>query len=694
MNRLFDFAAGRRSKWLVVVVWILILGAAGAKAGGFEDAQKNDSESRLPGSAESLRALQLEKTLPGGEQTPGILVFQRDSGLTEADRTAVEAAAQSLKDDPLPDQVGEPQVFFTPDKRTATLTVAYEATGRNDALGDAADRLNALAEDAPPGLEVFLTGGIGYGSDAASAFESLDSKLLIGTALVVITLLLLIYRSPFLWIIPLLAVLFAETLTRAAGTVIAESGTVVSGQSAGIMTVLVFGVGTDYALLLMSRYREELQRHEDRHDAMVQALHASAPTIVASAATVAAALLTLLLADNNGTQSLGPIGAVGVISAMFAMLTLLPALLLIAGRRAFWPFIPRFESSESHAAHGFWGRLGARVRAHPRRTWAATLLLMAVLALGWTSYSEDLTQNRSYTGEVDSVRGEELLKSSLPPGATGPTLVLVQGDRAAVAQARKILVGDDQVAAVSERVITTGDLTKLQVTLKSDPYGEAARAAIPRLRAELDGVNGTVLVGGPTAVNFDQRETSRRDNKVVIPIALLLVFLILIALLRAVALPAVLMATVIASFFATLGASAFVFDHVFGYPGSDPSMPLYVFIFLVALGVDYNIFLMARTREEALRHGSDDGMMRALVATGGVITSAGIVLAGTFSILMTLPLIFMVEIGFAVAFGVLFDALIVRSVLVPALFWDIGPRIWWPSKLADAESRSKLKPQG
>lgn len=693
MNRAFDFVAGRRGKWIVVLVWILLLGFAGAKAGGFEDAQVNDSESRLPESAESLAALQLEKKLPGGEQTPGIVVFQRADGLTKSDKAAIEEAAESLRSKPLVDQVGQPQIFFTPDGKTATLNVAYEAKGRDDALGEAAYRLRALADAAPDGVEAYLTGGIGYGDDAASAFESLDTKLLLGTALVVIVLLLLIYRSPFLWMIPLVAVLFAESLTRAAGTVLAENGMAINGQAAGIMTVLVFGVGTDYALLLTSRYREELRRWPDKHDAMRSALHASVPTIVASGTTVAAALFVLLLADNNGTQALGPIAAFGVIFAMIAMLTLLPALLLVFGRRAFWPFVPKHEHADYFPEHGFWTRLGRRVQAHPRRTWLLAFSLMAILALGLTSYSENLTQNRSYTNEVDSVRGEELLKRSLPPGYTAPTTVIIRGDEAAVQQAREVLESDREVAQVLPGAISAGDLTKISVTFRSDPYASEARSAIPRLRAELSSnVDGETLVGGPTAVNHDQRESSRRDSRIVIPVALVLVLLILITLLRALVLPVVLLATVVASFFAALGASAFAFEYFFDYPGSDPSMPLYVFIFLVALGVDYNIFLMARAREETIRHGTAEGMLRALAATGGVITSAGIVLAGTFSILMTLPLIFMVEIGFAVAFGVLFDALVVRSVLVPALVFDIGPKIWWPSKLA-AENRQEANSQ-
>lgn len=682
MKTVFDFVTGRKTKYLVVLFWVALLMVAGSKAGNFEKVQINTSESYLPGSAESLKVIEAEQQLPGGEQLPGLLVFQRDSGLTEEDREAVEAAAQSLNDEPLEAQIGKAVASFAEDGKTATLVVAYEATGEDERLNNAVERLDKLAEEVPEGLTAYLTGGIGYASDANEAFESLNGTLLIGTALVVIILLLIIYRSPILWLIPLTAVIFAEVMTRAAGTIIAESGQVVNGQSAGIMTVMVFGVGTDYALLLIARYREELRRNADTHEAMKAALHASVPAIVASAATVASALFVLLLADNNGTQSLGPIAAIGVLFAMLSMLTLLPALMLIVGRRAFWPLVPRFQSEDETDASGFWASLGQRVRAHPRRIWLATIVVLAVLCLGWTEYSEGLTQNNSYTSKVDSVRGEELLKKSLPPGATGPTVVIVKGDDGAVEEAKAVLRADPQVAFVADEVLTSDGTSRIQATLKSDPYSPDSRAAIPRLRAEMGQVqNAEVLVGGPSAVDYDQRKTAKRDNRLIIPVALVLVFLILVLLLRAVTLPLVLMATVVASFFASLGASIWVFANVFGFPGVDPGLPLYVFIFLVALGVDYNIFLMARAREETLEVGTDKGMMRALVATGGVITSAGVVLAGTFAILATLPLVFLVEIGFAVAFGVFLDALLVRSVLVPALVWDIGSRVWWPSSL-------------
>lgn len=679
----FDFVTGRKTKFIVLLAWLLVVGALGAKAGQFEKVQTNTSESYLPGSAESLKALELERELPGGERLPGLVVFQRTGGLTAADRREIQKLNAEMKTRPLTDQAGPATVIFAEDGETATIAVAYTAKGEDEVLENNAERLRDLAERAPPGVQAYLTGGIGYGADAQEAFGSLNSTLLFGTAAIVILLLLLIYRSPVLWLLPIIAVGFAEMVSRAIGTIIAEGGTVVNGQAGGIMTVMVFGVGTDYALLLVSRYREELHRHEDTHEAMRYALHQSVPAITASAATVAASLFVLVLADNNGSQSLGPIAAIGVLVAMLSMLTALPALMLIAGRGAFYPFIPRFHDAEHFAATGFWSRLGESVRRRPRRVSALMILVMGVLALGWTSYSEGLGGNDIYTKEVDSVKGEALLSKSLPPGATAPTTLMVTGDLDDVAKVSKLVAADPGVAAVSDQIVSGEDLHRVQVTLKYDPYSDKAREVVPRLRdtvAQLEGL--PVLVGGQTAIDFDSRKTSKRDNQLIIPVALVLVLLILIALLRAVLLPVVLMMTVIASYFATLGASLWVFENIFGFPGVDPSLPLYVFIFLVALGVDYNIFLMARAREETVKLGSNEGMMRALVATGGVITSAGLVLAGTFGILATLPLVFFAEIGFAVSFGVLFDALLVRSVLVPALVWLIGPRVWWPSVLA------------
>lgn len=682
--KFFDFVTGRKTKFAVLAVWLLVVVLAAGKAGQFEDAQNNESESYLPGSAESLKVVELEKTLPGGEQVPGLVVYRRAGGLTKGDKAAVAADAAALKKDGIVGQLGEPALIFAKDGETAVMTIAMRATGESEKLEKAAGRLRELADSSPPGLEAKLTGGIGYSDDAIRVFNSLGGTVLIGTLLVVIVLLLLIYRSPFLWLMPIIAVGLAESVSRAFGTLIAEAGMIVNSQSATVMTVIVFGVGTDYALLLIARYREELRRHEDTHAAMRFALHRSVPAILASGATVAAALIVLLLAENNSTQSMGPIAAIGVVTAMFSMLTALPALLLVVGRNAFWPFVPHFRSSDHFAAGGFWHRLGQRIVANPRVIWLGMLAVMAVMASGWTAYSDELTQTSAYRDKVDSVEGEKLLAKSLPKGVTAPTVVVVRGNRDTAERVADVVRKDPLVANVSNKFLEdkTKRLVRVEATLKADAYSDAARAAIPRIRHSLSrAAPGAAVIGGPTAIDYDSRKAVARDNKVIIPVALVLVMLILITLLRAIALPLLLMASVVVSFFASLGTCYWLFDVVFSFPGADPGLPLFVFIFLVALGVDYNIFLMARVREESIRAGTREGVMRGLVATGGVITSAGLVLAGTFSIMASLPLVFISEVGIAVAFGVLFDALLVRSVLVPALVWDIGSRVWWPSAL-------------
>jgi RND superfamily putative drug exporter len=394
------------------------------------------------------------------------------------------------------------------------------------------------------------------------------------------------------------------------------------------------------------------------------------------------ALLCLSIAKVNGTAGLGPIGALGIACAMLAMLTLLPALLVIFGRWPFWPRIPHFGDQGVDETHGAWRRLGERVQARPRRVWVATTALLLVFTLGLLNLSDGLTQSSSFRGEVESVEGQELLAKSFPSGANAPTDIIVP-DPSRAGQVAQAVARVDGVAGV--RPVQEGPPgALLNALLDQDPYSTEAYALIPDIREAAKAAGGDgVLVGGATAVETDLREAASSDTRTIIPITLVVVLLVLIVLLRSVVAPLLLIATVILSFFAALGASAVVFDVVFGFPGSDPSLPLFAFVFLVALGIDYNIFLMTRVREETLKHGTRQGMLRGLAVTGGVITAAGIVLAGTFSVLAVLPLVFLTEIGFVIAFGVLLDTFLVRSVLVPALVFDIGDPIWKPSRLAE-----------
>src|SRR5215217_7965028 len=689
MSRLFLIPSGHRGKWLVFAITLLVfLGVGGPFSGKFEGAQKNETSSFLPGDTESVRALKAVEQYPGGEVAPAVVIYKRDGGLTSADKQRVASDVDKLNQDrPALVQEAQPPVF-SPNGDAAIVVQDVRAPDQGDsqAFQDAVQEIRDKVSGDFDGLTVKLTGGAGFSLDAIKVFGNINGTLLLAAAAIVLVLLIIIYRSPIFWVIPFFTVLLAEGASRGFGYLIAEAGVTVNGQSGGILPVLVFGAGTDYALLLVSRYREELRRHEDKHDAMRVALGAAGPAIFASGMTVIAALLTLSLAEVNGTAGLGPIGAMGVGLAMISMLTMLPALLVICGRRAFWsPFfntIPHAGDSGADETHGAWRRIGERVARRPRRVWVIGTLALVLLALNVTQVDTGLTNGNSFRGEVESVQGADILARSFPSGLSAPTNVIVPDGSRAPAVRAALLKRRDLVATVLPPQQGPPG-TRLDVILRRDPFSTAAFDQTPELRRIARAAGGSgVLVGGPTAESYDYRQSANRDSLVILPLALLVVFLILAGLLRALLAPLLLVASVILSFFAALGTGIFFFNNVFDFAGVDPSLPLLAFVFLVALGIDYNIFLMARVREETLRHGTHAGMLRGLAVTGAVITSAGIVLAGTFSALAVLPLVFLTEIGFIIAFGVLLDTFVVRSVLVPALVLDIGPKIWWPSRLA------------
>jgi putative drug exporter of the RND superfamily len=692
MAKLLTFAAGRRAKWVVAAAWIAIFAAVVGLdlPGKFSAAEKNESSSFLPGDAESTKELAQSDRLQQGEQAPIVVVYRRASGLSGADRARIGRQRAQLNGMDLPRTSPFGAPVFSQDGKAALLVADIDASGgQSDTILDPVNDTRKLVSDPGGGLEVKVTGGAGFSADAIKVFEGINGTLVGSAFLLVLVLLILIYRSPIFWIVPITAVGFAELATRGVGYGLTEAGVTVNGQSSAILSVLVLGAGTDYALLLVARYREELRRHEDKHEAMALALRTAGPAIFASALTVIAALLCLSLAEVNGTSGLGPIGAMGVAVAGISMLTLLPALLTIAGRPIFWHpkmfggtnGIPHFGDTGADETHGFWRRVADRVARRPRRIWIGAVATLVVFALGLLNFSNGLTQGNSFRGTVESVEGQELLAASFPAGANAPTEVFVPAgtDPTRVGQALRGAPGVAQVAPGPRG--EAGVL--LNVILRDPPYSTQAFDLIPGLRDTAKRAGGpTTLVGGPTAIEHDLRKASARDTRVIVPLVLFVVLLILIALLRAVVVPLLLIGTVILSFAAALGVGAVVFDVVFGFPGSDASLPLFAFVFLVALGIDYNIFLMARVREETLRHGTRAGMIRGLAVTGGVITSAGIVLAGTFIVLAVLPLVFLTEIGFVIAFGVLLDTFLVRSVLVPALVLDGGPKVWWPSRLA------------
>jgi RND superfamily putative drug exporter len=549
-----------------------------------------------------------------------------------------------------------------------------------DKIVDVVDAIKAQTGPGTDGLGIYLTGPAGNAADSAGAFEGIDGTLLYTTLAIVAIILLITYRSPVLWLLPIVSAGVALGTAQGVIYLLAKhAGLVVNAQSAGILTVLVFGAGTDYALLLVARYREELRRHSDRHEAMAFALHRAGPAIIASAATVAIGMSCLTLAEMNSTSGLGPVAALGVIVGLLAMITLLPALLVIFGRWLFWPVRPKPGTAEPTAT-GLYARLGARIANRPRTVWIATAVVLGAMALGMFQLdAKGLTQADTFVTKQPSVTGEEALARHFPAGQGQPVTVI---GKAAQADAIKTAVaGTAGITAVADPVIK-GDLVALDGTLSAAPDSVTAQQTIERVRAAVQAVpNADAKVGGMTAVLLDINNANDHDNRLIIPLVLFVVLVILGLLLRSIVAPLVLIGTVVLSFAAALGVSALVFRHVFGFGGEDTSFPLFVFVFLVALGIDYNIFLMTRVREEAQQHGTRRGALVGLAATGGVITSAGIVLAGTFAALGSLPLVAFAEIGFAVAFGVLLDTLVVRSVLVTALNLDIGRWMWWPGKL-------------
>jgi RND superfamily putative drug exporter len=683
IQRLATFVAGRRTKWLTLVFWLIVVAIVGSLAGKLNGAEKNDSTAWLPSGAESTQVLNLWNHVESPSILPAVVVYDRPEGLTAADKAKAQADVTRFRDvaGVVPGQIYGP--FTAADNQAIETTVAVNlgSGGWNNA-GTADDALRDIAQSGADGLSVHIAGQLGYASDSDNAFKGISSTLLYAALAVVIALLLLTYRSPVLWLLPVLSV--GAALGVAEGLVYllaAHAGLTVNAQSAGILDVLVFGVGTDYALLLTARYREELRRHEDRHLAMAVALRRAGPAVVASAGTVAISLLALWLAELNSTRSMGPVLAIGVVVALAAMTTLLPALLVIAGRWVFWPSRPAYDESAEPQARGLWAGIGRRIAVHPRWVWITTVVVLGVLAIGVTGLkASGLTNAQSLRGHPDSVVGQMVLDQHFP-GGIGSS-VQVTGIAAAARRIAATLASVPGLTEVTKPVIADGH-AYIQATLTSAPDSQAAYTTIDRARTAVHAIPGAdALVGGTTASNLDIQNASAHDRNLIIPVILAIVLIIIALLLQAVVAPVMLVATVVLSFAAALGVSALFFDHVFNFGGADTTFPLLAFVFLVALGIDYNIFLMTRVREETQRTGARTGALTGLSTTGGVITSAGLVLAGTFAVLTSLPVTTLTELGFTVAFGVLLDTIVVRSVLVTALNLDFGRRVWWPGRLA------------
>ncbi|MFG2513798.1 MMPL family transporter [Streptomyces sp. NPDC048584] len=702
-RRVAHLVCGRRSKWLVLGLWVAVLFFVAPFAQKLAGAQDNDAASWLPGSAESTQVLEMSEGFRP-EQIPAVVVYARDGGLTAADRERIEedvAQLMRLSDHGIRgDETRGPVFDRRTDPRAAQILVPITMDEQGwERIGPAVDSIRDDVGGSEGGLAVHITGPGGTSADFAEAFEGIDSTLLLAAMGVVVVMLLITYRSPTLLLVPLLSVICALFTAQALIYFMAEyGGLTVNGQSAGILTVLVFGAGTDYGLLLVARYREELRRHEDRHEAMALALHRAGPAVLASGATVVLSMLVLLTAEMNSTRGLGPVAAIGVAVALLVMLTLFPALLVICGRWIFWPVIPHHGAPDP-AERGVWARTGRRIARRPRMVWAVTAAVLAICSLGLIQLrAEGIGNADAFTGKPDSITGQEVSARYFPAGSGDPLVVV--SNRGQAVEVGRAVAGTEGVVPDSLG-LPPGTKPSFQgkvlfeATLAAPSDSEAAKRTVERVRDAVHAVpDADAQVGGGTAALLDMDEATTHDNVLIIPLVLVVVLLILCVLLRALIAPLLLTATVILSFTAALGLSALAFRHVFGYAGESTDFPLFVFVFLVALGIDYNIFLTTRIREEAARQGTRQGVVTGLTATGAVITSAGLVLAGTFAALGTLPMVAFAEIGFAVALGVLLDTFVVRSVLVTSLFLDAGPRVWWPHRLSREEPGAEADRSG
>ncbi|MGV9571059.1 MMPL family transporter [Streptomyces nigra] len=684
---------GRRSKWVVLVLWLVVLFGTAPLAQKLTDAQDNDAASWLPGSAESTQVLHLSENFRP-EQIPAVVVYARDGGLTARDRVEIAEDVSELKrltDHGIRGAETRGPVFDREtDPRAAQVLVPITMDEKGwERISPAVESIRDVVGTGGAGLAVHITGPGGTSADFAEAFEGIDSTLLFAAMTVVIVMLLITYRSPSLLLVPLVSVIVALFTAQALIYLLAQhGGLTVNGQSAGILTVLVFGAGTDYALLLVARYREELRRHDDRHEAMARALHRAGPAVIASGATVVVSMLVLLAAEMNSTSGLGPVAAIGVAVALIAMMSLFPALLVIFGRWIFWPVIPRL-GTENPDERGVWARLGRRIAHRPRVTWVATAVALAICSLGLIQLrAEGLSNADAFTDKPDSITGQEVSERYFPAGSGDPLVIV--SNRAQAVQVGRAVAETEGVVPTSlglppgTRPAWDGKVL-FEATMTAPADSQAAKETVERVRDAVHAVpDADAKVGGGTAALLDMDRATTHDNILIIPLVLLVVLLILCVLLRALIAPLLLVGTVILSFTAALGISALAFRHVFDYAGEATDFPLFVFVFLVALGIDYNIFLTTRIREEATHQGTRPGVVTGLAATGAVITSAGLVLAGTFAALGTLPMVAFAEIGFTVALGVLLDTFIVRSVLVTSLFLDVGPSVWWPNRLEPA----------
>lgn len=729
MSRLDD-ARRVPSRWLrigipaaLILVWLVGGSVGGPYFGKVDEVAVNDRSSFLPQSADSTQVNERLADFTGSDSIPALVVATADEGELTADQLAqLDTVADDIGAlDGVAGDVSPPVV--SDDGVAAQIFVPIDGTGE---VAEIVEQIRALVETrSPTGTEAWVTGPAGFTADLVGGFAGIDGLLLLVALGAVFVILIVVYRSPLLPILVLLTSTFALCVALLTVWWLAKAGIVVlNGQVQGILFILVIGAATDYALLYVARFREAVGDGRKRWDATTRAWRGAFEPILASGGTVIAGLLCLLLSDLATNRALGPIASIGIVFAVLSALTFLPALLAVFGKAAFWPFIPKPGSSAiptdfTRAARGIWPRLARFIARRSRPVWGVCIVLLLGASVGVTHLKADgVPSSDLVLGASPARDGQDRLAEHFPAGSGSPVYVLVAEDR--VADAVEVLdaaPGVEDISAASADSVTGQVGVALEngepVYTAAGPPGSSAPTptvsdgevllsgtltaasdsleaedTVRDLRAALDDALGsdTTFVGGETATDVDSNDTSIRDRTLIIPVVLAVILLILMLLLRSIVAPVILIATVILSFGAALGVSALVFDGVFGFPGADPAVPLYGFVFLVALGVDYNIFLMSRVREESLAHGTRQGILRGLVATGGVITSAGLVLAATFAALGVIPILFLAQIAFIVAFGVLLDTFLVRSLLVPALAYDLGRHVWWPSKLGRTDA--------
>ena len=691
MNSLLNFLTGKKTAWVTLLIGLVFAGMAFGPLATEETSTTPGTG--LPETAESMIVAKLQEDLPQREGSAVFVVYVSEAELTESQIEWLQGKFDPMIQMPagganekflqfsnleVQGQAFVPPATISDNKTTALITIPMNATEDFDETEARVLEIREIApQDMPAGLEVYVTGPEAFIYDVGSIFSGADFVLLGVTASVVALLLLITYRSPVLWIVPLVVVGTADGMAGILAKRVTELfGFVPDASVTGILSVLVFGAGTNYALLLISRYREELLTHEDRREAMRIALRGAGPAILASGSTVAVALGLLLLAQIEGRQVLGLMAAVGIVVAMISGLLVLPAALVVFPRGIFWPLVPKVGGKNPYEK-SLWAKLGRSVAKRPVMIAGTGALLLAALATGGFGIKTGLSATEIFLQKPEAVAGQEVLADAFPAGSATPTQVLV--DNGNVDRATDILLAIDGVDSVT--ATTNNDsITQLDVVLNAEAQSQDALDLVAQMRVDLDALSGTALVGGQDATSLDEQVATQADQALLVPLILISVFLILLLLLRSLVAPILLMVAVVGSFFAAVGASWLVFQYIFGFPALDLTVFILAFLFLVALGVDYSIFLVTRAQEEAREIGTREGMKKALGATGGVITSAGILLAAVFAVLGVLPLIALAQVGTIVCIGVLLDTLLVRTVIVPALAFTLGKKFWWPRK--------------